>query len=181
MIDSVTTTNPGMARDVKLRSSDMALVVNGDGSICSVMQPHGEAAVKESVSELWPGEVGQHVRSNVRRVLRDREFFCDFIERDDEGRSAEHIYIAQGRDRVLLIVRDTSRRQKDMSRLEKLAYVDNATGLPNRELFNDSLQKVCEHQRLREGRAAVICIHVDDVDDDQGRVSIDSPVAVAEK
>jgi EAL domain-containing protein (putative c-di-GMP-specific phosphodiesterase class I)/GGDEF domain-containing protein len=159
----------------------MALVVTADGSICSVMQPHGQADGKESVSELWPGDVGQHVRSNVRRVLRNREFFCDYVQHDEEGRSAEHIYIAQGRDRVLLIVRDTSRRQRDMSRLEKLAYVDEATGLPNRELFNNSLEKVCEHQRLREGRAAVICIHVDDVDDDQGRVSIDRYNAVLQE
>jgi EAL domain-containing protein (putative c-di-GMP-specific phosphodiesterase class I)/GGDEF domain-containing protein len=107
----------------------------------------------------------------VRRVLRSREFYTEEIEHDGAGGSTEHIYVAQGRDRVLLIMRDTSRRQKDMSRLKRLAFADAVTGLPNREFFCEELKKVCEQQRLREGRAAVICIHVEDVDAQQGSLS----------
>ncbi len=170
-MDSATTANPDRHRVDAVRDRDMALVVNAEGDICSVMQAREDVTSKESVCALWPGELGERVCENVRRVLRSREFFAEYIERDEQGKSAEHIYVAQGRDRVLLLVRDTSRQHQAMSRLKRLAYVDSATGLPNREVFHDTLVRVCEHQRLREGRAAVICLHVDDIEEEQGQVS----------
>lgn len=150
----------------------MALIVDAEGAVCSVMSAPADLACPESVSALWPGEVGERVRNSVRRVLRNREFFAEDIDHDAQGNSAEHIYVVQGRDRVLLVVRDTSRQRRTMSRLEKMAFVDTVTGLPNRENFQQELKKVCEDQRLREGRAAVICIHVNDVDGNSGNVGI---------
>jgi EAL domain-containing protein (putative c-di-GMP-specific phosphodiesterase class I)/GGDEF domain-containing protein len=110
------------------------------------------------------------VRGNLRRVLRSRGFFAETLADDTRRGSAEHIYVAQGRDRVLLVVRDASQQQDSMSHLQRLAFVDEATGLPNHEYFQDELQRVCEHQRLREGRAAVICIHIADVDGEYASV-----------
>jgi EAL domain-containing protein (putative c-di-GMP-specific phosphodiesterase class I)/GGDEF domain-containing protein len=144
----------------------MALVVRDNGSICAALQAPDGSELPDSIGEMWPGETADRVRNNVRRVLRSREFFTE--ELNDGDSTTEHIYVAQGRDRVLLIVRDTSRRHRAMSRLERLAFVDDVTGLPNREFFHDELKKVCEYQRLRGGRAAVICIHIEDVGERHG-------------
>lgn len=150
---------------------DIALVVSDDGAICATLQAPQETEIPETIDDMWPGAIGERVRNSVRRVLRSREFYTEEIKHGDTGASTEHIYVAQGRDRVLLIIRDTSRRQQDMSRLKRLAFADAVTGLPNREFFSDELKKVCEQQRLREGRAAVICIHVEDADVQQGSLS----------
>ena len=145
-----------------LPNGNMALVVNGDGEVSEVMHAPEGMMTPESVDALWSAETGKHVRNSIQRVLRDRTFFSEDVDLDANSGSAELIYVAQGRDRVLLIVRDTSRHRQAMSRMRKLAFVDKVTGLPNREYYMEELRKVCEHQQLREGRAAVICIHVDD-------------------
>ena len=145
-----------------LPNGNMALVVNKDGEVSEVMHAPEGMMTPESVDALWSAETGKHVRNSIQRVLRDRTFFSEDVDLDANSGSAELIYVAQGRDRVLLIVRDTSRHRQAMSRMRKLAFVDKVTGLPNREYYMEELRKVCEHQQLREGRAAVICIHVDD-------------------
>ncbi|MBT8100231.1 MAG: bifunctional diguanylate cyclase/phosphodiesterase, partial [Gammaproteobacteria bacterium] len=70
-----------------------------------------------------------------------------------------------GPDRVLMIVRDLSENQLALARVRELAYTDEATGLPNREYLFAELQKITDVQRLKEGRAAVICLQVGQFDD----------------
>jgi EAL domain-containing protein (putative c-di-GMP-specific phosphodiesterase class I)/GGDEF domain-containing protein len=151
-----------------LPDGDIALIVSADGSVQSVLQASPEFPEPESVKTLWPGETGEGICNSIRRVLRSRQYFSEEIRNEALGSSAEHIYVAQGRDRCLLIVRDNMRHHRAMSRLQRLAYVDDVTGLPNREYFDSELVQVCEHQRLREGRAAIICFHIDDIDVQHG-------------
>ena len=154
-----------------LAGKEMALVLSGDGKVCTVLHSSVDVEPNESIDAIWSATVCTRIRDNLRRVLRDRRFFSEELNLDDLGRTAEFTYIAQGRDRVLLVARDTSRNQKALSRLRHLAYVDDATALPNREYFLAELEKIVEHQRLREGRCAVICCHLEGFGLRQGSVS----------
>ncbi len=171
MSDAATTSGPIKTQDLPAVDGDMAVVISDDGAICATLQAPEGSEVPGSIDEMWPNETGDRVRNNVRRVLRSREFFTEEVQHGDSGKSTEHIYVAQGRDRVLLIMRDTTHRHQVMSRLQRLAFVDHVTGLPNREFFYDELKKVCEQQRLREGRAAVISVHIEDFDSQHGSIS----------
>jgi len=149
---------------------DIALVLSGDGSVCSVLSSSVDVAPNESIDALWPRAVCSRIRENLRRALRSRKFFSEELGLDDSGHSTVFTFIAQGRDRVLLVSRDTSRQSQNLEQLRHLAYVDEVTNLPNRQYFLNELKKIVEHQRLREGRAAVICCHVDALDSQYGAI-----------
>jgi len=154
-----------------LAGKEMALVLSGDGKVCTVLHSSLDVEPNESIDAIWSDTVCTRIRDNLRRVLRDRRFFSEELNLDDHGRTAEFTYIAQGRDRVLLVARDTSRNRQALTRLKHLAYVDDATALPNREYFLAELENIVEHQRLREGRSAVICFHFEGFGLRQGSVS----------
>ncbi|RZV38484.1 MAG: phosphodiesterase [Chromatiales bacterium] len=154
-----------------LAVKEMALVLSGDGKVCTVLHSSADVEPNESIDALWSETVCSRICDNLRRVLRDRRFFSEELNLDDNGRTAEFTYIAQGRDRVLLVARDTSRKREALSKLKHLAYVDDATALPNREYFLTELEKIVEHQRLCEGRSAVICCHFEGFGLRQGSVS----------
>ncbi|MDH3621456.1 MAG: phosphodiesterase [Gammaproteobacteria bacterium] len=151
-----------------LAAKEMALILSGDGKVCTVMHSSIDVEPNESIDAIWPQAICTRIRDNLRRALRNRRFFSEELKLDDQGKTAEFTFIAQGRDRVLLVARDTSRNRRALTKLKHLAFVDEATALPNREYFLGELDKIIEHQRLREGRAAVICIHFDDIGSQHG-------------
>ncbi len=158
-------TNRSTASETQaLPNKELAIVLSGDGSVCTVLHASFDVEPNVSIDTIWPPEVCNRIRENLRRALRNRRFFNEELNLADAGGTAEFTYIAQGRDRVLLVARDTSQSKRALTRLQKLAYVDEVTALPNREYFVGELAKILEYQRLREGRAAVICCHVDDLD-----------------
>ncbi|MDH3373119.1 MAG: bifunctional diguanylate cyclase/phosphodiesterase [Gammaproteobacteria bacterium] len=105
------------------------------------------------------------IRDSLKRTVRSRQSHSVEIEDPDTGLLNEFIFVAQGRDRVLMIVRDLSEQKLALSRARQLAYMDDVTGLPNREFLFRELQKITDVQRLKEGRAAMICLHVGQFDD----------------
>jgi len=161
------------ARHESSAASHMVLLVSKDGTVCSVLETPGSlrmsqrlALNKASIDDIWPRELADKVRNYIRRTIRDRQFRCDDAENPADNRNYEFICVPQGRDRVLLVVRDVSKTRTNLSRITHLAYTDKVTELPNREFFDHELQKITDVQRLKEGRAAVICIHVEQFDDD---------------
>lgn len=148
------------------------LIVSRDGLIVSTLESptsgakkHDPAAGCRSVDELWPREQAQAIRQSLKRAVRTRHSQSDEFESSPDGSHLEIIYVPQGPDRVLLIVRDLSQQKIALSKVRKLAYTDETTGLPNREFLFAELQKITDMQRLKQGRAAMICIHVGRFDD----------------
>lgn len=164
------TNQPTPSDEPGLQSSDMALVLSGEGCVCTVLHSPVEVAPHEAINALWSQPVCDRVRQNLSRALRSRRFFSEELDLDDAGRSAEFTFIAQGLDRVLLVVRGTTHRRQAVSRLRQLAYVDDVTALPNRDYFLNQLELILEHQRLREGRAAIISCHLDDLDSQHSEI-----------
>lgn len=149
-------------------ANDLVLVVGADGIVRTVItQPtaedgrYPEQMSGISVEAIWPGEIAVPIQDNIRRCLRSRQLRSVRLRQVDNGLSYEVISIAQGRDKAMLIVRDTSEAQARLDQLERLAYLDKVTGLPNREWLLAQLESVTERLRLKGGRAAVICIEID--------------------
>lgn len=164
MTNLIATNRPIPSATPMPTNRELALVLSGDGSVCTVLHSSLDLKPNESIDTIWSAVVCARIRDNLRRALRNRRFFSEELNLEEPGRSAEFTFIAQGRDRVLLVARDTSHNKRALTRLKQLAYVDEATALPNKEYFLGELEKIVEHQRLREGRAAVICCHFDDLD-----------------
>jgi len=155
-----------LANEGETGLNDAVVLVSADGMICSL---HGEPVLPPDLSgsrieALWPGELAVMVRNNIKKVLRSRQFEIEKFEDNRRGRQYEFVFVAQGRDRVLIIARDISEQQNSVSRMRSLAYTDKVTGLPNREYLFQELSIITDRLRLKEGRAALICIEITDLD-----------------
>ena len=145
---------------------NVVLIVSTDGTVHSVLETPRSADGQDlpasrlaSIDTIWPDDVVLKLQSGISRVARGRESFRDVID------NCEFLFVPQGRDRALIVVHDLTSRSLKLSDSHDLAYKDKVTGLPNREFLLGELKKVAQMQQLREGRAAMICIHIDQFDD----------------
>jgi len=153
-------------------TGSLVLVTSQSGAIASLIEApvelHKIFATRDTalkIDELWPAELAARIHNSLKRTVRDRRAHSDDFESDEGQLGHEIIYVPQGPDRVLMIVRDLSEQKLALSRARALAYTDEVTGLPNREFLFSELQRITDVQQLREGRAAVICIYVGQIDD----------------
>ena len=145
------------------------LIVSQCGSISGVLEAADdvrsriESAESPAIlTDVFP-EAGAHeILRSIKRAIRTRQ---SQVLQTDHGSGHDILCVPQGPDRAMLIIRDLSEQQAALVRVRKLAYVDEATGLPNRENLLVELQKITDMQRLKEGRAAMLCIHVGQFDD----------------
>ena len=158
------------ARHDSTIAGGMVLVVSPSGSVCNVLEAPARYCEKGSdtttirLGDIWPKALARNIRSNIRRTIRSRRFHSEDAENPADGRSYEFMYVPQGHDRVLLVVRDISEIKHALSRVTEIAYTDEVTELPNREFLLSELTRITDMRRLKEGRAAVLCLHVEQFD-----------------
>ena len=149
----------------------LVIEVSRDGSICSLIEgagftlelPQGDLT-GSSIDVIWPDAPADRLRDNIKRTIRSRQVRTDEFEDPQSGKTFEFIFVARGRDRVLIVARDVSQNRSEMSRIQALAYIDETTGLPNREHLFERLREIMENSRLMDRRAAVLCLEIDHVD-----------------
>lgn len=151
--------------------NNLILTVSQSGIVCSVIEstPEMHDRFAEfpdpfSIDLIWNSEIVTQIRSALRRAIRSRAS-CSIDVNNEGGAVQEIILVPQGPDRVLVIVRDLTEQKRSQQRTRQLAYTDAVTGLPNREYLLRELAKIAEVQRLKEGRCAIICLHVGSFDD----------------
>ncbi len=143
------------------------LVVSGQGEICEVLQAPEETTRSDAcvagadIDTLWPGDQEQRLRNKIRRALRSRRVQSAEYASPTQQAFHDFVFIPQGRDRVIVVVRDVSARRSDYQRMRELAYVDTVTKLPNQRLLMEELARCLEALQLQGGRAAVLCFHFD--------------------
>lgn len=150
---------------------DTVLVISRDGTICNFLRTPDsipDTLTSEMcgspIERLWPPELAALARNYVKRTLRSCRVHGTEFENSGDGRHYELIFVAQGQDRAMAIVRDISQQKTAISEMQRLAYVDEITGLPNREYLLEELSKIVAGLRIKEGRAAIICFDIDQVD-----------------
>lgn len=160
------------SQSLRSMQGNLVLVALPDGSVVNLIEAPAElheivAAADEplSIDHLWPTDITGQIRASIKRTVRSRRSVCDDFEDAADGNGLEFLYVPQGPERALIVVRDLSEQKMALSRARALAYTDEATGLPNREFLFSELQRITDVQRLKEGRAAVICIYVGQIDD----------------
>ncbi|MBT8441055.1 MAG: bifunctional diguanylate cyclase/phosphodiesterase [Gammaproteobacteria bacterium] len=147
--------------------ANLIAVVSAGGRVENVisMPPPGTALPDQikpgtNMDAIWPGQLGQRIRRSLRKTLQSRQSHSNEAADAESGAYFEFICIPQGRDRVLLIVRDVSTVRAAIAKLEDLAFSDAETGLPNREWLMAELASIVERISMREGRGAVICLEI---------------------
>ena len=95
----------------------------------------------------WEGEIWNR-RKNGQIYP---EWLTIDATRDADGRISSYIGVFA----------DITERKRDQDNLERLAFHDALTGLPNRRLFNDRLDNALERAKRESRRAAVVAIDLD--------------------
>ncbi len=147
--------------------SQAALIVDGDGAIVDVLQApefvdsaERPTLVGRRIDDLWLGEPSNRLAKEVKRAIRSRLVESAEFRTESDNSYHDFIFIPKGRDRVMVVARDVSERQSAYTRMERLAYLDDATKLPNRQFLLEEFNRCTNMLRLQEGRAAIMCLDV---------------------
>lgn len=152
-------------------AGNLVVVIGSDGVIRSVIDrpPAGESPFPERMTDqhidaIWPSDLATAIAANCRRALRSRQVRSERLRSEALSRDFEMIFIVQGRDSVMLVLRDMTEARDKISRLERLAFEDRVTGLPNREWLLKESGKVLQRIKMQGGRAAVISLEIGELD-----------------
>lgn len=158
---------PDAGKAVADSGGNLVLVMDSSGAVRSVIEtpgsdnnPFPDELQGLRSDEIFPADIARSVIDNLRHALRTRQVRNMRARIDGDQRDYEFIFIAQGRDSVMMIGRDITDVAGKISRLEKLAFHDSVTGLPNREWLTGELGTALDRVRLQGGRAAVICLDI---------------------
>jgi diguanylate cyclase (GGDEF)-like protein len=115
------------------------------------------------IADVWPDDVTKQVLQSIKRVLRSRQgaafefqLQCDGVERRYEMR-----LLVQGRDKVLMVIRNITDTTSNEPRFEGRDSSDSLTGLTTRASFANQFDSIIADAKLRERGVAVFCIDID--------------------
>ena len=119
------------------------------------------SAADVSFENIVPDEDRERVRKCVSRALASGE--PQIHEHFFAGGKVhfETRFVARDRQTVLAIVRDVTERKKADLQIYDLAFYDQLTGLPNRQLFSKELGDVIEVSREQRQEFAVLFVDLD--------------------
>ena len=145
---------------------DGLLLVNGNGVIDRCFNP---------VVGLPEGREIQHILDMIPKAAQGRAMEClaatlrgeaaEFeFSLDYEGKATRHLecrYLPNASGQVLAIVRDITERKETQAHIQRLAYYDALTGLPNREWIGDYLSRSLAEARTRHSSVALLYVDLD--------------------
>ncbi len=121
-----------------------------------------ESIEGQLIGDIWPAETAQEVLKNIRRVFKTRDGHAFDIELACQKRTANYEIrlLVQGRDRVLMIIRNITGSAVSQPDAER-GTEDTLTGLTAREVFREHFDSIIADAKLRERGIAVFCIDID--------------------
>ncbi len=122
-----------------------------------------EAIEGQNIADVWPDDVTRRVLQGIKRALRSRQADAFEIQLDRDG--AEGVYemrlLVQGRDKVLLVIRNITRDAGKNGRHRDDEAADEVTGLTTQGAFETQFDSIIADAKLRERGVAVFCIDID--------------------
>lgn len=147
---------------------DRIFIVDGSGVVLNHVS--GENAVGNSenqalcgnkISSVVPPALADDVARCIGLVLSSgQNTVLEYLatEPGEEESWYEGRFVHHGDDKVLIIIRDISDRKHAEKEIHNLAYYDSLTGLPNRPMFKERLQRILGGARFSDESVAVFNI-----------------------
>jgi predicted signal transduction protein with EAL and GGDEF domain/FixJ family two-component response regulator len=145
---------------------DGLLLVNGNGVIDHCFNPvaglhNGPNAqnILDLIPQATQGRAMQCLVATLRGEPAEFEFSLEY-----EGRATRHLecrYLPNASGQVLAIVRDITERKETQAHIQRLAYFDALTGLPNREWIGDYLSRALAEAQTHNGSVALLYVDLD--------------------
>ena len=115
------------------------------------------------IADIWPDDVATEVMKNIRRALKSRDG-CRLqfkLEEDGVKCNYELRLLVQGRDQVLMIVRNLGDADTLAGPGGGRNSSDAITGLTSADVFKTDFDAIIADAKLRERGIAVFCIDID--------------------
>ncbi len=147
---------------------DKIFILNEEGEVLArheeerVGQPTvAELISSDDFSEVFPDETRADVKSKVAVALTTGKPQIHEHAIDNGGQHLETRIVGRDRNSALAIVRNVTARKEYEDRVYDLAYYDQLTGLPNRLLFQQSLDTAIKQSERRENPFAILFVDLD--------------------
>jgi diguanylate cyclase (GGDEF)-like protein len=147
---------------------DLIFVVNKDGDVQEGLS-RGDATHTQQIQALstaskvnfYPCENDDAARACIKRALETGK--TQVYEHTLEALDIylETRFVTRDQNTVLAIVRDITERKKSEDRIFNLAYFDELTALPNRQLFGQSLERTINKAKRDDEQFAVLFVDLD--------------------
>ncbi len=115
------------------------------------------------IKDVWPADVSKLVLQNIKRALRTRDgqSFKVELTKDRQSSQYEVRLLVQGRDRVLMIMRNISDGAPYAVGGRDQNIADTLTGLTPYDVFMSHFSSLVVDAKLRESGIATFCIDID--------------------
>ena len=147
---------------------DLIFVVNEDGEVQEGLSGPDATNTQQiralsTMSEVnfYPCENDDTARSCIKQALDTGK--TQVYEHTLEGLDIhlETRFVPRDKNSVLAIVRDITERKKSEARIFNLAYYDELTELPNRQLFSQSLERTIAIAKRDKQKFAILFVDLD--------------------
>ncbi|MEM9209129.1 MAG: diguanylate cyclase, partial [Pseudomonadota bacterium] len=149
------------------------IVLSADSEIVEVLQaPLFDDGLADKlqiglrVADLAQSAPKASLADQISKTLKGRQVQSAIAGTGDA--QYEFLFIPHGRATVIAVGWDTTLRAAEMDRMERLAYQDDLTKLPNRQFLIEELERCTDLLKIKQGRAAMMCLDVRASDTDGG-------------
>jgi diguanylate cyclase (GGDEF)-like protein len=147
---------------------DLIFVVDEDGEVQEGLS-RGDATHTQQIKALstaskinfYPCENDDEARACIMNALETGKTQVYEHTLDALDIHLETRFVARDSNSVLAIVRDITERKKSEARIFNLAYYDELTELPNRQLFGRSLKRTIEIAKRDDLKFAILFVDLD--------------------
>ncbi len=149
---------------------DLMFVIGRDGTYLDYHAPSSDELyvspdefLGKTVREIMPREVADRTMENIEFAIEKRTIRAFEYQLTIGGKTLdfEARYVPHGDDQALAMVRNITERKQAEATIERMAYHDALTGLPNRELLKDRLDIALAQARRGGNMVAVMYLDLD--------------------
>jgi predicted signal transduction protein with EAL and GGDEF domain/CheY-like chemotaxis protein len=145
---------------------DGLLLVNSNGVIDHCFNPIAglhDIKAAQHIVDMIPKPAQARAMECLAATLRGEPAEFEF-SLEYAGRPTRHLecrYLPNSSGQVLAIVRDITERKETQAHIQRLAYYDALTGLPNREWIGDYLSRSLSEAQTHNGSVALLYVDLD--------------------